>query len=123
MVMRSVKDLKVYDLSLQICIDVYHATECFPPEDRFGLTSQMRRAVVSIGSNLAEGASRITKQDYKHFVAIARGSAAELLFQLEVAKKLKFITEKSAKSLQEKIEEIMKMLSGLLKSLTLTTSH
>ena len=120
--MKSVKDLNVYKLAFKLTVDIYGITEKFPQVEQFGLVSQMRRAAVSICSNLAEGASRVSKCDYRHFVGIARGSAAELECQLDLAVALGFVKADIAHKIQENITEVLKMLSGLLSSLTRTTN-
>ena len=120
--MKSVKELKVYNLAFQISLDIYRLTEHFPRHELFGLTSQMRRAAVSICSNLAEGASRGTTKEYLHFVYVAKGSAAELSCQIDLSTELGFIKETVSKKLKQIINEILKMLSGLVNTLTLTTN-
>ena len=120
--MKSVKELKVYKLAFQICLDVYRLTEHFPRNELVGLVSQMRRASVSVCSNLAEGASRGTTKDYLHFAYIAKGSTAELSCQLDLALCLGFIKEQVAKKLKDDIDEVLKMLSGLISKLSLTTN-
>ncbi len=76
--MKSVKDLKVYQCGFNLAIDIYKVTTYFPQNELFGLVSQMRRAAVSICSNLAEGAARGTTKEYLRFVYVAKGSVAEL---------------------------------------------
>ena len=123
--MRSVKDLKVYKLAFQISLDIYKLTEHFPHSEQFGLSSQMRRAAVSICSNLAEGCSRGTTKEYLHFAYIAKGSASELSCQVDLSTALNFIKEPSATNLRNNIDEVLKMLSGLVNKLnnnTLTTN-
>ena len=123
--MRSVKDLKVYKLAFQISLDIYKLTEHFSHSEQFGLSSQMRRAAVSICSNLAEGCSRGTTKEYLHFAYIAKGSASELGCQVDLSTALNFIKEPSATNLRNNIDEVLKMLSGLVNKLnnnTLTTN-
>jgi four helix bundle protein len=127
--MKSVKELKVYKLAFQISLDIYKLTEHFPGYEQFGLSSQMRRAAVSICSNLAEGCGRGTTKEYLHFAYIAKGSAAELSCQVDLACALRFIKEPNATKLKEGISEVLKMLSGLISKLndnaklTTNTNH
>ena len=117
--MKSVKELKVYQLAFDISLGIYKLTEHFPRNEQFGLVSQMRRAAVSICSNLSEGCSRgTTKESY-----IAKGSAAELGCQVDLSIALGFIKEPYAKKLNGDIDEVLKMLSGLINTLTTNTNH
>ena len=89
----------------------------FPRAEQFGLVSQMRRAAVSICSNLVEGCSRGTASEYKHFVSIAKGSAAELECQIELAQAIGFIDNATTDKLISATQHIVKMLSGLKRAL------
>ncbi|MDR2412941.1 MAG: four helix bundle protein [Rickettsiales bacterium] len=120
--MKSVKDLNVYKYGFQLALDIYKITEKFPKTEQFGLTQQMRRAAISINSNLSEGGSRNSSAEYRHFVGIAKGSAAELEFQIEISNKLGFVDDITAKNLVNSVIEIGKMLSGLCNSLQTTTN-
>src|ERR1035437_1733915 len=86
--MSSYKDLKVWEKAISLTVEIYKITEDFPREEIYGLTSQMRRATVSIPSNIAEGRNRGTRKDFCNFLRIALGSCAELSTQIEIAKKL-----------------------------------
>ena len=121
--MKSVKELKVYKLAFDISLNVYKLTEHFPRIEQFGLVSQMRRAAVSICSNLSEGCSRGTTKEYLHFAYIAKGSAAELECQVDLSVALGFIKGPLAGKLKEDIDEVLKMLSGLINTLTTNTNH
>ena len=110
------KKLKAWQLSMDIAVDLYKATENFPQEERFGLTSQMRRSAVSVPSNVAEGAGRQTKKEFVNFLHIAQGSLSELDTQLELAKRLQFLDENTWKQMDDKLIEEDKVLSGLIKS-------
>ncbi len=94
---------------------LYSCTSKFPKDELFGLVSQMRRAAVSIPSNIAEGAARHGNKEYIHFLYIALGRKAELETQLIIASNLLFINESDFEHLQKKLEEIGKMLSGLIR--------
>lgn len=121
--MKSVEELDVYNIGMDIAVDIYKLTENFPKSEVFGLTSQMRRAAVSITSNLSEGASRNTSGEYRHFVGISRGSAAELRSQIKISYKLGFIDEYSYKNFTEKLNQTCRMLTGLINSLSPAPTH
>ena len=89
--MHNYKELKVWDKAVNLAVDVYKSTEGLPQDERFGLTSQIRRCVVSVSSNIAEGAGRNTKGEFNQFLGIAYGSSCELETQLIIAEKLNFI--------------------------------
>lgn len=95
---------------------VYSATLTFPAEERFRLTNQMRRAAVSVSSNISEGCSRISKADFKRFLEIATGSVFEVVSEAFVARRLGFLTEDAFLTIYNAAEEQSRMLSGLRKS-------
>lgn len=104
--------------------DVYRCTQCFPKEEIYGLTSQIRRAAVSVPSNIAEGQGRLTRGEFKQFLGHARGSVFELETQVSIARDLGFLDEKTTNNLLERIREVGRILSGLLNSLEVVrTSH
>ncbi|MBN1664244.1 MAG: four helix bundle protein [Deltaproteobacteria bacterium] len=111
------KKLKVWQLAMDIVTDVYRITELFPLEERFGLTSQMRRCAVSIPSNISEGAARNTHKEFVNFLHIAQGSLAELDTQMEIALRLKLTNQESWTNMDAKLLEEDKMLSGLILSI------
>ena len=111
------KKLKVWQLAMEIVTDVYRLTESFPSEEKFGLISQMRRCAVSIPSNTAEGAARNTRKEFINFLHISQGSLAELDTQLEISLRLKLINQESWMTMDAKLLEEDKMLSGLIISL------
>ena len=96
---------------------VYKLTGKFPREDIYGLSNQMRRAVVSIPSNIAEGSIRGSKKDFCHFLRIASGSVAELETQIEISKTLRFVSDEEHADLLKQTEEINKMIHGLINKL------
>ena len=100
-----------------LVLGVYKATESFPSIEQFGLTSQIRRSVISITSNIAEGFSRITLPDKAHFYTMALGSTTEVQNQLLASRDLKFLEENKFKSLADLTVEVHKLLNGLIKSL------
>jgi four helix bundle protein len=108
------KDLDVWNKAIDLAEQLYLLTGRFPKEEQFGLTSQLRRAAVSIASNIAEGAARNSNKEFLQFLYIALGSAAEIETQLLLAKRLKFLKEDN---LFDEIEAIRKMLLGLIKFL------
>ncbi|MDX2081626.1 MAG: four helix bundle protein [Terrimicrobiaceae bacterium] len=105
--------LQVWKEALALADDVYRMTSAFPGDERFGLTTQMRRAAVSISSNLAEGASRHSHADYARFVELASGSLYELVSQSFIASRQSFLAEPERASLCSTAEKVSKMLSGL----------
>jgi four helix bundle protein len=111
------KRLEVWKKSMELALVVYSVTKHFPAEERYGLISQLRRAAVSIPSNIAEGAARNTKLEFVHFLHTAQGSLSELDTQLELSRGLGYITSESLTPIQDLMESIDKMLTGLIKSL------
>jgi four helix bundle protein len=109
--------LEVWKQSIALVIDVYQITEKFPGRETYGLTNQIRRALVSIPSNVAEGAARQTKKEFINFLHIAQGSLSELDTQLEVAVRLGYLNERTRSQLDSRMEEIDKMLTGLIRHL------
>lgn len=108
--------LLVWRKSEDFACEIYSATDAFPAAERFGLANQLRRAAVSVASNIAEGASRQSSKDQVRFVEIAYGSLMEVSCQLSIAARLKFISEESASVLRERCREISAMLTALRKS-------
>ena len=117
---KSYKDLKVWQKSMVLVNDTYKLTAKFPAEEKFGIQSQIRRASVSIPSNIAEGHSRWYRKEFLHHLSISYGSLAELETQLLVAAELQFFKQDEVQSLFEKTTEIGKMIYGLRKKLKTT---
>lgn len=113
----SYQDLIVWQKSFDLAKKIYKVTNFFPKSEIYGLTSQMRRASISIPSNIAEGFVRKSKNEFSHFISIAFGSGAESETQLLLSKDLKFITSKDFNELNDLLKEIMKMLNSLLNKL------
>jgi four helix bundle protein len=109
------KNLEVWKKSRALTAEVYRVTERFPRSEMFGITSQMRRAALSIGLNVAEGNGRWTTRDQGSFIVTARASAQELEAVLCVSEDLRLITPETSDHLREKTNEIGRMLNGLLK--------
>lgn len=111
------KTLKIWDKCIDFVALLYKKLEKFPSEELYGLSSQMKRSSISIPSNIAEGAARNSRKEYKHFLYVARGSISELDAQFEIANKLKILSSKDYDELSNSLIEISKMLNGLIKSL------
>src|SRR5438552_6324108 len=109
--------LDVWQDAIQFAGLVYELTGDFPGEERFGLTNQMRRAAVSVSSNIAEGSSRVSRTDFSRFVEIATGSVFEIVSQTTIALRRKMITQKNYDKVYAAAEKQSKMLSGLRRSL------
>jgi four helix bundle protein len=105
--------LDVWHRALEFASFVYDATGRFPADERFGLTSQMRRAAVSVSSNIAEGSSRSSRQDFARFVELAVGSLYEIVSQAFLARKQGFLDERAFAALHSESEHLIRMLSGL----------
>ncbi len=108
---RNFRDLIVWQKSMELVVSVYGLTEQFPKSELFGLTQQMRRASVSIPSNIAEGSKRSTQKDFLNFILIAAGSGGELETQLELAERLSFGKKDSRQGTQGLLDEVMRMLN------------
>ena len=115
--MKTHKDLDVYNLSIELVKIIYNLTKNFPKEELFGLISQIRRAAVSIPSNIAEGSARNHSKEFKQFLYIALGSASELDTLILISNKLELINNKNYEELFSKLTSISKMLQGLIKSI------
>ena len=115
---QSHKDLRVWRLSVDLAVDVYRLTDGFPKSEAYGLTSQIRRCVVSIPSNMAEGAARNTRKDYVRFLYIARASIAELQTQLSIAERLGY--QENFAEIEPGIRTIFQMTNALIRSLRST---
>lgn len=112
----SFEKLNVWKKSRELTAFIYKLTKSFPDEEKFGLTSQMRRCTISIASNIAEGTGRHSNKDKARFTEIAYGSALELLNQTILSADLKLIPNKECDTIREKLSEILAMLDGLYKS-------
>ena len=115
--MAEYKKLAVWQKSMDLVMEIYDLTEAFPDEEKFGLSSQMQRAAVSIPSNIAEGYGRSSDKEFYHFLHIARGSLYELQTQMYIAAGREYIDGKVVDHMDSTIEEISRMISGLLKRL------
>ncbi len=113
--MRDHKKLKAFELADQLALTVYGGTQSFPKAELFGLTSQMRRATVSICSNIVEGCARHTEADYLHFLDMAFGSSQELAYQVSLASRLGYVPASAV--LVTQCDEFGRVLNGLIRAL------
>jgi four helix bundle protein len=116
-VSHSYKDLIVWQKSRDLASEVYRSTAAFPKAELYGLTSQVRRAAVSVVSNIAEGQGRLTRGEFQQFLGHARGSLLELETQLAIAVDLKYLAEEDFAQLENRTSEVSRLLNGLLESL------
>lgn len=114
--MKCHEDLDVWQKAVDLSVRVYAVTRSFPSEEKFGLSSQMRRAAVSIASNIAEGAARQGPKEFVQFLSIASGSVAELDTQVIICRKLGLGHEEQWQTLRSSVKDISKMLQGLIRS-------
>jgi four helix bundle protein len=99
---------------MELVTDLYRLTASFPPVETYGLSAQIRRAAVSVPSNIAEGAARATKREFAYFLSVARGSLSEIDTQLEIARRLGYLAEGEA--VQIKLDRVFGLIGGLLKT-------
>lgn len=111
------RELGVWQKSMRLVTDIYRATESFPKSEMFGLTSQLKRAVISIPSNIAEGQGRDSTKEFLYHLSIAYGSLMEAETQIQIAMNLSFTDKKDANVLFEQCGEVGRMLNGLTRSL------
>ena len=114
--MRNPSSLAVADQAMALAVAVYHLTNAFPADERFGLVAQMRRAAVSIGSNIGEGCGRSGNREFLRFLQIARGSSTELAFQLALAAELGFGEPNGYSAVAEQLDHVQRMLNRLAAS-------
>jgi four helix bundle protein len=117
MALRSYQELIGWKKGIELVTDVYRLTQKFPKQEIYGLTSQIRRAAVSIPSNIAEGQGRMSRGEFKQFLGHARGSVFELESQVLIARNLAYLNLEEGEFLLERIVELGRVLNGLLKSL------
>lgn len=115
--MRPHRTLEAWKKAMDFVVDVYRATDSFPKEEKFGLTSQIRRAAVSIPANIAEGAGRQSDKEFVHFLAIAQGSASELETELLIGNRLGYINDGNILKLCNSLDQIGRLITGLTKHL------
>ncbi len=115
--MRTHKDLDVWKRSIEFVTSIYQITKSFPKEEIYGLTSQIRRSAISVPSNIAEGAARNHKNEFKQFLYISLSSCSELNTQLTISQNLNYIDSVDCNALLDELDIISKMLQGLIKSI------
>jgi four helix bundle protein len=115
--MKSVEELDVFKLAHELTLKIYKVTLQFPREESFNLVSQMRRAASSVGMNLVEGSMRLNSREFRQFVGIARGSAAEVTYQLRLARDLDYIESDVFDELNSGFQRVGQMLTRLAQSL------
>lgn len=115
--MRDPKKLLVLQQSRTLAVSVYRLTAAFPPSERFGLTAQMRRSAVAIGSNISEGCGRQGNREFLHSLYLARGEASELGYQAELCEDLGFAEPEAAKAVVDSIDHLQRMLNRLTSSI------
>ena len=115
--MRDHRKLKAFDLADRLVLEVYRSTKCFPREEQFGLTSQLRRAVIAVPSNIVEGCGHRTEPDYLRFLEIAFGSAQEVEYQLTLARRLGYLTPEDAAIVESLANETCRVLNALIQAL------
>ncbi len=113
----SYRELRVWQKSVDLVTAIYQLTRAFPKEELYGLTSQIRRSAVSVGSNIAEGQGRLSKRDFRHFLGQARGSLFELETQLLIACRLGYVREPDLQRTLDESGAVNAMLSGLMQSM------
>src|SRR5438105_7312727 len=117
MAVQSYRDLKVWDTAVRLSLEVYRITESFPRSERFGLTSQLRRAAVSVATNIAEGHARSTRGEFRNFLSVARGSAIEVEVQLFLAEELGYVQSAVLAKARDHCDAISRMITKLKRAL------
>ena len=116
--MRNFRELKVWEKAHNFVIDVYRHSKTFPPEERYGLTSHIRKSATSIPSNIAEGCGRDSEKELSRFLSYAAGSASESEYQILLAHELGYLNEKEYDHLSLLVTEVKRMLYSLIQSLS-----
>ena len=114
---QSYRDLRVWKTAVDLTLEVYRITDAFPPSERFGLTSQLRRAAISVASNIAEGHARSTRGEYRNFLSVARGSAIEVEVQLFLAEQIGYVESPVLVKARGYCDSISRMLTRLKRAL------
>ena len=113
----SFRDLIAWQKAMALVTDIYRVTESFPSREIYGLTNQLRRAAVSVASNIAEGKGRVSKKEFAQFLANARGSLCEVQTQLEIGKNLGYLAAETFADLDEQAREAGRIINGLMRKL------
>ena len=114
---QSYRDLIAWQRAMQLVTDIYRATGRFPIEERYGLSNQLRRAAVSVPSNIAEGQARFSSKEFHRFLSVARGSLVEIETQLQIAMNLGYMSQNEGTTLMDEAAELGRVLNGLLASI------
>lgn len=114
--MRPHKKMAIWNEAMELTEEIYKATAVFPKDEAYGISSQIKRAAISIASNIAEGCARESSREKKQFFIMSRGSASELDAQLEICLRLAFINQDSHNKLNQRLETVSRMLQGLVNS-------
>jgi four helix bundle protein len=114
---KSYKDLLAWGLAMDFVTEIYRATEVFPRDELYGLRSQLRRAAVSVPSNIAEGQARFSKKEFHHFLSVSRGSLVEIETQLMISQNLGYLTPLQVSPLLQRSAQLGKVLNGLIASI------
>jgi len=120
---KSYEDLQVWQQAIELAVIMYNVTRSFPADEKFGLTSQMRRAAYSVGSNIAEGCSRNGVNEFQQFLGIAQGSLAELKTQAIIAQRVDLLPKEKFEVIIAQIDVVGRMLNALQNSLRKSTSN
>ena len=118
---QSYKDLIVWQKAMLLVTEVYRATRMFPKDELYGLTNQLRRAAVSVPSNIAEGQARFSRKEFHHFLSLARGSLVEIETQVAIARNLGYLPPNESDTLARQTSEVGRILNGLIASTKLAT--
>ena len=113
---QSYRDLIAWQKAIEVVTEIYKATKAFPSEERYGLTNQLRRAAVSVPSNIAEGQAHFSAKEFYRFLSTARGSLVEVETQLEIARNLSYLSREQSTVLLKSVAELGRILNGLLAS-------
>jgi four helix bundle protein len=113
----SYRDLIAWRKAMDLVTDIYRVTRAFPRDELYGLTNQLRRAAVSVPSNIAEGQARFSRKEFHHFLSQARGSLVEIETQLTIAQNLEYLSLEEIRPLLERTAELGKILNGLIASI------
>ena len=111
--MRPHQKLEVWKKSIDFVVSLYKATDTFPKEEKFGLTSQLRRAAVSIAANIAEGAARTSDKEFTYFLSNSQGSASEVETEMIISHRLRYLSDGTFQALSVQLDEIGRMITGL----------
>jgi four helix bundle protein len=118
MTIQTYRDLAVWQKSMDLVTEVYRLAKLFPQEEMFGLTSQIKRAAVSIPANIAEGYGRIHRKEYLHHLSVARGSLMEVETHLQIAVRLSYLSREQASAIWGQMQDTGRLLNGLIRALS-----